>query len=286
MRDIGREINTATKALTIEGIHDDNSDRPSILDLCMAPGGFLSRALNYNPGSRAVAFSLPVEDGGHDVVLPSEDQARVRISLLDVTMLAADMGVTEIPSEHGDAAKFLRTRQLAPEDCFRLVFCDGQVLRTHARASYREHREARRLVSTQLALGLEHLVPGGTMVVLLHRVEAWDTVLCLQRFSRFATVRLFKPRAGHEKRSSFYLIAKDVQSDHEEAARAVEEWKRGWNVATFAASDKEFGEAVRHGEPSVEEVLEDYGTQLVDLGREVWGVQAKALAKAPFIAGR
>lgn len=136
-------------------------------------------------------------------------------------MLAADMGVMEIPPEHQDTTNFL-PRQFAPEDQFNLVFCNGQVLRTHIRASYREHREARRLISTQLALGLEHLMPGGKMVVLLHRVEAWDTVLCLRPFSRFAMVRLFKPSAGHEKRSSFYLNAGGVQSGHPEAVLAVE----------------------------------------------------------------
>ena len=50
---------------------------------------------------------------------------------------------------------------------FDLVICDGQVLRTHARAGYKEAREARKLIVTQLALGSEHVRQGETMVVLL-----------------------------------------------------------------------------------------------------------------------
>jgi len=54
-------------------------------------------------------------------------------------------------------------------------------------------REARRLAVTQLAIGLEHVKIGGTMVVLLHKVEATDTVSLLYRFSKFSSVKLFKP---------------------------------------------------------------------------------------------
>src|SRR2546423_6558730 len=73
-------------------------------------------------------------------------------------------------------ARSLLPQQFDPGQLFDLVLCDGQVLRTHVRAPYREMREARRLAVTQLAIGLEHLRIGGTMVVLLHKVEATDTV--------------------------------------------------------------------------------------------------------------
>lgn len=87
-------------------------------------------------------------------------------------MLAADMGVTDIPEKHPDARKFLPC-QMRETQLFDLVLCDGHVLRTHAptRASYRETREPARLKTTQLALGLEHIKPGGTMIVLFHKVE-------------------------------------------------------------------------------------------------------------------
>jgi hypothetical protein len=242
----------------------------------MAPGGFLSMTLNLNPGAVAVGFSLPVSDGGHKALLPGE--SNVTLKYLDITMLAADMGVTDIPTEHPEA-KNLLSQQLDPEQLFNLVLCDGQVLRNHVRAAHREMREARRLAVTQLAIGLKHVKVGGTMIVLLHKVEATHTVFLLYKFSKFSSVKLFKPARHHAKRSSFYMIATNIQSQHYEAIRAVEVWKRQWKVATFG-TDAEYGEVACL---NAEEVLEEFGTELVRLGRDVWGIQAKALGKAPFI---
>lgn len=82
----------------------------------------------------------------------------------------------------------------------------------------------RRLTATQLALGLAHLRPGSTMVV-LHKVEAWPSVGLLHAFARSAAVRLFKPRAAHAKRSSFYMVASAVDTRHPAAARR-NVWRR------------------------------------------------------------
>jgi hypothetical protein len=191
------------------------------------------------------------------------------------------MGVTDIPAEHTDARNML-PQQFDPGQLFDLVLCDGQVLRTHVRAPYREMREARRLAVTQLAIGLEHLTIGGTMVVLLHKVEATDTVSLLYTFNKFSSVKLFKPTRHHAKRSSFYMIATNIQSQHSEAVQAVEAWKKQWKVATFE-TDLEYEEELRTACLNAEEVLGEFGTELVRLGREVWGIQARALKRAPFI---
>jgi hypothetical protein len=55
-----------------------------------------------------------------------------------------------------------------------------------------------------------------------------------------------------------------------------------WRAATFG-TDEDFAEALRKGEQSAEEVLEEFGLELVRHGREVWETQANALAQAPFI---
>jgi len=212
------------------------------------------------------------------VLLPRDPN--VTLKFLDVTMLAADMGVIDIPAEHPEA-KNLLPQQFNPGQLFDLVLCDGQVLRTHVRAAHREMREARRLIVTQLAIGLEHVKVGGTMIVLLHKVEAWDTVSLLYRFNKFSLVKLFKPTRHHAKRSSFYMIATNIQSQHCEAVLAVEGWKREWKVATFG-TDEEYKKALR-GACLDTEVLGEFGSELVRLGREVWGIQARALEKAPFI---
>jgi hypothetical protein len=111
----------------------------------MAPGGFLATALRLNPRACALGFSLPPSEGGHKVLLPEDPNIEVRF--LDITMLAADMGVSDIPPENPEAKSFF-PRPFNPGQVFDLVLCDGQVLRTHVRACYRETREASRLTLT------------------------------------------------------------------------------------------------------------------------------------------
>ncbi|TDZ48413.1 hypothetical protein CTRI78_v008203 [Colletotrichum trifolii] len=247
--------------------------------MCMAPGGFLQTALETNRRATALAFSLPVSQGGHDVLLRGSSKVDVR--LLDVTMLAEDMGVADIPAHHPDFDNFL-PRQFGPDDVFDLALCDGQVLRTHPRADYRERCESHRLTATQLVLSVEHLRPGGTMVMLLHKIEGWTTLLRIRALSTFADVTTFKPTKSHSKRSSFYVVAKNVRSQSPEALKAVEEWKTVWKVGTFEPEKLEENWSPREGHDA-HEVLADFGDELVRLGRRVWEIQADALEKAPFI---
>ncbi|KAK8029435.1 hypothetical protein PG993_010726 [Apiospora rasikravindrae] len=286
MQKIGHEIHKATNAFLISS---PKNGKPRILDMCVAPGGFLATALRFNPEAEAVGFSLPVSMGGHKMRMPESD--RVRLTYVDITMLAGDMGLgaDDIPPGHPDHDRFVLQRQLTPrpspsegqEDLFDLCFCDGQVLRTHQRADYREKREARRLITTQLALALGHLRPGGTMVVLLHKVSAWDTTQLLHTFNQFAKVQLFKSRVEHAKRSSFYMVATQVQSRSEEAVGVVQRWRQIWRVATFG-TDEEYTAALRES-LAVERVLEEFGMRLIELGEPIWVIQAQALAKAPFM---
>ncbi|KAL0929536.1 uncharacterized protein CTRU02_215435 [Colletotrichum truncatum] len=279
MQRIGQEVHSAVGAFAIQ---DSNLSRPMVLDMCAAPGGFLHTALELNPKAQAVAFSLPVESGGHKILIPNSK--RFQLKFLDITMLAADMGLVDVPVEHPDHSSFL-PQQLKPGDLFDLVICDGQVLRTHARKQYRENREAYRLTVTQLCLGLEHARPGSTMIVLLHKLEAWDTVLLLNTFREFATVGLFKPKTSHAKRSSFYMIARNIQSQGPAAAHAIAKWKSIWKAAT-CETNEEFVKVLRGGEPSVKEVLDEFGLELIVLGKDVWATQVRALEKAPFIKQR
>ncbi|KAK2002782.1 hypothetical protein LX36DRAFT_567487 [Colletotrichum falcatum] len=281
MMGIAQHLHSHTRALKIR---NPGPGRQRILDMCMAPGGFLSVALEKNPDAHALCFSLPASQGGHRVLL--QPSPNVELRYMDITMLAEDMGVVGIPAGHPDSDNFV-PRQLQSDDLFHLVFCDGQVLRPHEkfRASYREQCEARRLTATQLALGLEHLRPGGTMIVLLHKVEAWDTVLRLREFSRFSHVRLFKPGRAHAKRSSFYMIARNVRSQSAEALAAIGSWKEVWRAATFDVLEEKPPGHWRAEGPDPHDVIGDFGDELVRLGTQVWKIQADALEQSTFIKG-
>jgi hypothetical protein len=77
----------------------------NILNMCTALGGFLATAIKLNPKCESVRFSLPPFDKGYNVLLPRDQRNCVRF--LDITMLAADMGVTNILEKHLDARRFL-----------------------------------------------------------------------------------------------------------------------------------------------------------------------------------
>ncbi|KAL2824412.1 hypothetical protein BDW59DRAFT_180276 [Aspergillus cavernicola] len=275
MKDIGEDMNRLTGVFQIK----HSSPGKAILDMCMAPGGFLATGLRYNPEARALGFSLPNHQGGHNVLLP--EHPNVTLKFLDITMLAADMGVTDIPCEHPDANNFLPS-SFKPGEKFDLVICDGQVLRNHDRAAYREHKEATRLVLTQLALGLQNIKPGAAMIILLHKLEALDSVQLLYTFDKFASVRLFKPTRAHAKRSSFYMLATNIRADCEEAANAIETWRRMWKIATFG-TDEMYREARCDNGPDVAVLLKEFGPRLIRLGKRVWDIQANALANATFL---
>jgi 23S rRNA U2552 (ribose-2'-O)-methylase RlmE/FtsJ len=281
MQSNARDLHESTGAFRIP-LERQGSE--TILDLCMAPGGFLRTAMRYITSAHATAFTLPVSDGGHHILL--EDKDNVTIKLLDITMLAEDIGMSieGIPKDHPDRSKFL-PRQLPKHQNFDLVFCDGQVLRTQERAAYREQpREARRLGTGQLVIALEHIRPGGTMVVLLHGVDEPRSATLLHQFSKFASLKLFKPTKSHAARSSFYMIATNIEPEHDDAVAAVKDWKRMWEIATFA-EDEEYDAYTSEHQPSEETLVAEFGKALVTLGKEVWSVQAKALGNSWWVTG-
>lgn len=188
MQDVGNELHNSTGAFTVL----EPAGQPRFLDLGMAPGGFLSTALERNPGATATAYSLPVEAGGYEVLLPQAPS--IDMKMLDITMLAVDMDAGGIPEGHPDLENFL-PRQFNGVREFDVVSCGGAVVQNHPRAAYRVLSETHRLSVTQLAPALGHLRQGGTMVVLLHKPEAPSTAEILRLSSE-----LFKSTRAHAKK--------------------------------------------------------------------------------------
>ncbi|KAI1809909.1 hypothetical protein GGS20DRAFT_580301 [Poronia punctata] len=278
MKNITSEIQSQTSFFALE---KRPQSRTSILDMCAAPGVFLSEARNHNQGASIRGFSLCLHDGGHRFSVKSLQKT---IEHLDINLLAADMGATATTTNmnHPEAGLFL-PRKLDDDETFDMVLCDGQVLRTHPRAEYRERREAARLTMTQLALGLGHMREGGRMLLVMHKFEAWNSVKLLYLFRKFAHVVVLKPKTGHALRNSYYLLITNIRPQHPEARRAVQMWKDLWNAVTFV-SDEEYVRLVRANEPDVHELLAEFGDDLVELGLGVWKTQADALANASFMS--
>jgi 23S rRNA U2552 (ribose-2'-O)-methylase RlmE/FtsJ len=279
MCQIGGEMHRATSALTPA---TSQNGRPIILDLCMAPGGFAASVLEANSNALVCGISLPISQGGHDMLLPMwQSDTRVQVQFLDITMLAAEMDFTDIPADHPDAANFLLDRPFYGER-FDLIFCDGQVLRMHTRAKYREKCEAWRLLTSQLVLAMQRIKKDGKIVVLLHKLDACHTILLLHTLSQFSSLQLFKPIKKHAIQSSFYVVAGDIEPESTYFQTAVTTWKNEWRIATFG-TEAEYEENKALSDSVVGGVLRDFGTKLIELGEPIWAVQSAALRKAPFV---
>lgn len=276
MHKIGRDMDKATRAFDLSGIKN-----PALLDMCMAPGAFVAQVLDKYPNTQVKAMSLPLKDGGHRVRLGHRN---VAVEFRDITMLAADMGmqVDDVPASGPDPGNLQFTKVFSDSEKFDLVLCDGSVLRTHQRTAWRERREATRLTLTQLALGLEHLNNGGTMVILLHKLDSWPCFSLIHNFSKFSTVQLFKHPQHHRLRSSFYLVAKNIQANSTPAEALVQEWKERYKIATVG-TDEEYSRILQVSSQDVQAALDEFGEEFIAMGRKIWKLQAESLAKASFM---
>ncbi|KAF7554534.1 hypothetical protein G7Z17_g2839 [Cylindrodendrum hubeiense] len=280
---IGKGLDAATGILSSPSTSSGNL---AILDLCMAPGGFTTTALNHPSNRHVRGISLPVEMGGYEVRIPNwERDNRISIKFLDITMLAAEMGVdieTEIPATHPDAGRFSPERPFEDEE-FDVIFCGGAVVRNHKFAEYRQGHEKIRLETSQLVLALQRIRKGATLVLVLHRADASRSVDVIHRFSGFAKIQLFKPPRAHARKSSFYMVARNVQPQKTEAKQAIEDWKRQWRDATLTTEPRQHPYQLFDPSPEhTELVLREFGETLVQLSRPIFRIQANALHKAPW----
>lgn len=239
-----------------------------VLDLCMAPGGFAGTMLNRAQGSQVCGVSLPVDIGGHPLCIDNWENRDVQVHWLDITMLSTEMGLDNIPPDHPEASKFMTLRPYLGQS-FALVFCDGNALRIHDRLAYRERKERHRLLTSQLVLAFQRIQDGGTLVCRFHRIEGIDTAGILELFGAFSSVQVFKPRRIHGARSSFYMIAKDMQPQHLRAVDAVKKWKQEWAEATLDTEEREARPAINNTDPAriekAKAIVEGFGTALIKL---------------------
>ena len=273
---IADDMHASTGALALPA----SPGRPiKILDICMAPGGYTEAALRFNNGAQAFGITLSEEQGGHKLHF-NKDLLAGRF-FGDVTMIFKEFTDQPIPENHPDRIKFTPVRPFRSHR-FDLIFCDGKVLRTHTRSTYREGKEVTRLETSQLILALQRIQESGTLVMLLHKIDSWRSLEILYTFSKFADIEVFKPVRIHATRISFYMIARDVKPQHPDAQAAVKKWKITWWSTTFGGEDGT-GESKKDPDDAhVCKVLTEFGGRLMELGRPIWNIQANALSRTYY----
>lgn len=283
-QELGKELDDKTQAFYVR---KKLGAAVTSLNLCMAPGGYTWYFLERNPTARAFGITLATEDGGHPMYLPhGKDDERVKVEFMDITMLTSEFGtpLKDVSPQHPEANKFNAVRPFQGE-VFDVVICDGQVLRVHQHERS-PAREIVRLLVSQLILGLQRIKTGGKFIILLHKVDVWDNMILLKTFETFSNIHLYKSEKVHSVRSSFYLVAKNVDPECAAATEAVKNWKMVWWRATFGG---ESGTGLDPEEPSDEEVqnvLDEYGPRLSQLGGPIWSIQFEAMKKAQFMRDR
>ena len=282
MRKIGDEMQRETRALSLQ------HPRAEVLDLCMAPGGYTASVCKYSPQAQVSAITLPESQGGHHVFVRHGRGSHVELLQADITMFAAEFGVTEIaPDSQPDAAKFSFKRPfLKPFD---LIFCDGHVARTQESFSHSRATEVSRLTCSQLIFAMQRIKSGGTLIILLHGADLYHNVKLIRFFDKISRLQLFKPVKGHAKKSSFYLVAKDMQPGRMVAKAAVSKWKQIWKDATFSSAAAPTGDGSNaqdeaevllkqaEREKDSDELIGSFGERLIELAEPLWEIQKKAL---------
>lgn len=274
------------------------------LDTSAAPGALAQYFLRQNPRATVDGLSLPVESGGYPMLLECankilgvrprpQDKDTVNITWTDITLhpLFLPQG-KEYPEEFPDKPAFDNNPPLPPhlqfppskpsDRVYDIVLTSSRYLRRCVHAQLRPW-EAGRLQVSQLILGLSFVKPGGSMLIVLHNLESWNTFATVYNLSRIANITLYKPEKCHAIRSSFHLIATNVQPELEVCKVWVEKLKQAWYTMTFGGEEG-LGSLVEVGEGlNVDTILDEWGEEFVVLGQNVWKRQLDALKRKGWV---
>lgn len=277
---IGREMDASTDAFDLPG------STPTVLDFCLAPGGFTRYALDKFPSAKVDALSLPEYRGGYKVRIAYGDlDPRVSVVFTDLTKFAEELGCPEI---FKDPIHDINLAEIWPYqiDRYDLVICDGQLPPQSPDRVENDHYAPIRLSYSQLFLGLKRVRTGGTMIILLHRSSRISTFRLIRMFHQFSRVNIFKPAKSHAIKSSFYLVARDIQAQSEACLEAMDLFKAIWERASVrddSMASTILYKELAHVEKSLQPELEEFGPRYVELVRPIWKIQADALENASFV---
>lgn len=263
-------------------IFDLQTTDPKVLDLCMAPGGFTTTAAKYLSGSVIDAITLPSHLGGLEVMATEFCH---HIVYADITMYPREMNYEgPIPTGHPDSTNFDLSRPFLGT-MYDIVICGGAVGDRHPMESYRDGCERSRLRASELVFALNRLKQGGSIVLLLHLVDSWDTACVIHALSQFSDIQLYKHPRIHAIKSSFYLVAKNIDLKHPAARASISYWQDLWKYLTFRESEDitcPVSSLFGSGDDFVRQLMDTFGPRFLELAQPVWRIQAEALSRAPF----
>ncbi|OSD00108.1 hypothetical protein PYCCODRAFT_1371726 [Trametes coccinea BRFM310] len=261
----------------------------NFLDLGCAPGGFSLHVLRTNPEAKGVGLSLSKSQGGHAFLLDESYQSRFEHKeqdLLEYDLLPETCHAVESPRI---------TLPTAFLSHFDLVIIDGHPLRTYRPANPSNPDPSATtkpygfaLLLTQLISALCSVRPGGTIVAKMFHIECYPAAHLIYLLDIISdSLMVHKPSRIHATRASFYVVAKGVAREPERA-RLMEQYLDGlkalWHDLECGGSARAACSAKSHYEDldfivKSEDILDmdGYLPRLIELGRPVWGTQAKAL---------
>ncbi|KID97618.1 FtsJ-like methyltransferase family protein, partial [Metarhizium majus ARSEF 297] len=290
--EMSEELDQDQKILSIL----QETPQPSVLETGMAVGGFSQHVLDRYPHAKITGISIPGEEGGYPVGFESDN---VHSVLKNVGTLAGDVGASDIPETHQTATSLTMERVLPAGEEYDLIFCQERPVRepeakkTRKKGRKRPRKNKKmpgerqiwsnspkyiRILMAQLVIAMNHLRENGTIIVLMRKADDVHTFLLLDLIWKFSEVSLYKHRLWYPTTSSFYLVAKKVQTRSEKAAVAIETWRQKWkNTLGEAGAADGSEESVDEEVQIVSELLEDRGKLLIELAAPVWEAQADGL---------
>ncbi|KAG7094441.1 hypothetical protein E1B28_008038 [Marasmius oreades] len=247
------------------------------LDVGCCPGGFSSYILSRYPLANGTGMSLPVEKGGHKLLLEEDFHTRFNLIWADITLF--ELG-NRLVHNHGPNT-FTATFPFAPDHGgFDLIILDGHPLRTQAIGDSEDvHILGDRLIISSLILGMFCIKNGGTIMMKLSMPDRKITAQIMYLFDMLSgDLRTWKPVNIHAIQSTFYVIARDFGGGMMAG--------RYWYVLTGLRDLWErlvVGEQngrLRHDDLDFvvdRRGLKAYSGRLEELSRHLWDVEAQSL---------
>lgn len=234
------------------------------------------------PEATGFGVSLPVERGGHGYQLENHLRSRFTLFLSDLTRF--QLGSENIP----DSQLAKLPSKIRHGRNFDLIVLDGHHLRTNTEV---EHCEIDHLLISQLLIALQSVRIGGTIVIKLSRFSVIRTVKIIHMLEFLSSkLSVVKPVTMHRTRGSFYAVAKGVGLGPrgQDIGKMVTHLQQLWvnlkyDVEINHDGTESNGRFIKPNDLdfiAMTETLrndQEYLDHLVELGRDIWVIQAVAL---------